>query len=61
VPGVAHVQAENIRAREDQIPDHNIRIRSRPERANDFGFAHAPINRLVAGLASRAFRRFFPS
>ena len=24
VPGVAHVQAENIRAREDQIPDHNI-------------------------------------
>jgi hypothetical protein len=58
---MAHVQAENIRASEDQIPDHNIRIRSRPERANDFGFAHAFINRLDSGLASRAFRQFFPS
>ncbi len=48
VPRMAHVQAKNIRSSQHEVADDDIRIRGRPERANDFCFSHSPINRLVS-------------
>ena len=55
VPRMAHVQTKNVGTREHEVADHGIRIRGWAERANDFGFAHGAINRLVSRMASRVF------
>ena len=38
---VAHVQPENVRALQHQLPKHFRRFRRRPERANDFRSTHS--------------------